>query len=193
MKRDRTTTLTCCLAVLLTLAACSSGGPRSTEFTNPRFNFGFVERVAVIPFENLSNDRQAGARATRLMITELLATGAVDVVEPGEVQAALNQFGQRVTVPSTEQVITLGERLGVQALILGSVTESSVQRSGTVGIPVVSLDVHMVEAETGATVWAASHTEKGGNLGARLLGTTGEPISETTRETVRAILDTLIN
>jgi hypothetical protein len=51
----------------------------------------------------------------------------------------------------------------------------------------------MVEVETGATVWAASRTEKGGNLGARLLGTTGEPISETTREVVRAILDTLIN
>ena len=56
----------------------------------------------------------------------------------------------------------------------------------------VSLDVHMVEVETGATVWAASHTEKGGTVGARVLGTTGQPISETTRAAVRALLDTLL-
>ena len=61
-------------------AGCS-GAPEPSTFTNPRFNFGFVERVAVLPFENLSTDRQAGARATRLMITELLASGAVDVVD----------------------------------------------------------------------------------------------------------------
>lgn len=180
-----------CLVALAGLPGCRSG-TGTTEFVNPRFDFGFLERVAVLPFENLSSDRQAAPRATRLMITELLATGAVDVVEPGEVQAALNRFGQRVTVPSTEQIVALGESLGVQALIIGTVNESAVQRSGTAGIPVVSLDVHMVEVETGATVWAASHTEKGGSMAARVLGTTGEPITETTRDAVRTVLDTLI-
>ncbi len=65
-----------CLAV----SGCASGVP-STEFTNPQFDFAFVERVAVIPFENLTNDRQAGLRATRITNTELLASQAVEVVE----------------------------------------------------------------------------------------------------------------
>lgn len=176
---------------LLVAAGCA-GGPEPTQFTNPRFNFDFVERVAVLPFENLSNDRQAGPRATRLMVTELLATGAVDVVEPGEVRAALEEVGARSLQPSTEHVLALGEMLGVEALVLGTVTESEVARSGSVGIPVVGLDVRMVETETGAIVWAATYTERGGSLGAKILGTSGEPLSVTTRDAVRGVLRTLI-
>lgn len=178
------------LGLLLTAAGCSSTLP-TTQFTNPKFNFGFVERVAVIPFENLSNDRQAGPRATRLAVTELLASGAVDVVEPGEVQAALDKMGARITTPSTEQVVTLGKTLEVQAVILGTVSESETVRSGSVEIPVVSLDMHMLETETGAAVWAATHTERGGGLGAKLLGTLAEPVAETTRRCVHETLKTL--
>lgn len=180
------------LAVGLLSAAGCSGNPKPTEFTNPRFDFGFVQKVAVLPFDNLSSDRQAGARATRLMITELLATGSIDVVEPGEVQAALGQFGTRVTDPSAEQVVALGKTLNVQALILGSVTQSDNLRSGATSVPVVGLDVHMVETETGAAVWAASTVVKGESFAARILGTPGEPVSATTRRAVRDVIKTLV-
>ena len=76
------------LIVLALLAGCSRR-MKPTKFTNPRFDFSFIERVAVLPFENLSGDRQAAWRVTRLTSTELLASGAVDVVEAGEVQSAL--------------------------------------------------------------------------------------------------------
>ncbi len=178
------------LGLLLTVSGCSSTLP-TTQFTNPKFNFGFVERVAVVPFENLANDRQAGPRATRLAVTELLASGAVDVVEPGEVQAALDKMGARITTPSTEQVVTLGKALGVQAVILGTVAESTSVRSGSVEIPIVSLDMHMLETETGAAVWAATHTERGGGLSSKLLGTLAEPLAETTRRCVHETLKTL--
>lgn len=194
MKDHRPLSVALLLALIvgaLTLSACASG-MAPTRFTNPRFDFSFVERVAVVPFENLTNDAAAGPRVTRLVITELLASGAVDVVEPGEVQAALDRMGARITTPSTEQVVSLGETLGVQAVIVGSVTQSDTLRSGAVEIPVVTLDVHMLETETGAAVWAATHTEKASGMGARLLGTGGEPISETTRRCVRQVLGTLI-
>jgi len=130
-----------------------------------------------------------------LIITELLATGAVDVVEPGEVRAALSQLPSaqqgRQVPPDTEEIMSLGKALGVQAVILGSVTQSETIRSGAVGIPVVTLDVHMVETESGATVWAATHTEKGSSVGARVLGTGGQPISETTRRCVQRLVKEL--
>jgi TolB-like protein len=179
----------------LCLAACG-GTMKTTQFTNPKFNFAFVQRIAVLPFENESIDRQAGTRATRLAITELLATGAVDVVEPGEVQAALVKIAGaipgRAVAPSTEQVLALGKALNVQGLLLGSVTQSENLRSGTVPIPVVTIDLHLVETETGATVWATTHSEKGGSLEARVLGTGGEPIAETTRRCVQEALEALV-
>jgi len=183
------------LAVALGAVACG-GTLKVTRFSNPRFNFGFVQRVAVLPFENYTNDRQAGLRATRLAITELLATGAVEVVEPGEVLAALTKMANlqpgRAMSPSKEQILSLGQALEVQALVLGAVTQSENLRSGAVPIPVVSLDLRMVETETGATVWAATNTEKGSSVSARVLGTGGEPIAETTRECIRKLLATLV-
>ena len=59
-------------------------------------------------------------------------------------------------------------------------------------IPVVTLDARMVETETGATVWAATHTEKGGSAGARALGTGGQPLSVTTRRCVQRLLQTMV-
>lgn len=58
---------------LLVVCGClgCAGGLPPTQFTNPDFDFAFVETVAVLPLENLSSDRQAGVRATRLLITEL--------------------------------------------------------------------------------------------------------------------------
>ncbi|HKI87351.1 MAG TPA: hypothetical protein VKA53_11470 [Thermoanaerobaculia bacterium] len=177
---------------VVALSACASG-LKPTKFINPKFNFAYVERVAVLPFANFSHDSEAGPRATRMMITELLATGAVDVVEPGEVQAALDKFGNRVITPSTEQIVALGKELKVQAVIQGSVTQSEVMRSGLVGIPVVSLDVHMIETDSGAAVWAASVTKKGSSLAAKILGTGGEPISETTQRAIRELVATLMS
>lgn len=182
----------CGIAAALTSLSCS-GTIGSTEFTNPAIDFSFVERVAVLPFENLSADRQAGLRATRLMITELLASGAVDVVEPGEVEGALARLGGSRTRPNTEEIVILGQALGVQAVVVGTVAQSDILRSGAVGIPVVTLDTQMVEAETGAIIWAATHTEKGKGFSARVLGTGGQPISETTRLCVQTLLASLLD
>ncbi len=176
-----------CLGAL----ACASG-IAPTNFVNPDFDFGFVEKAAVLPLENLSNDQQAGVRATRLLITELLASGAVDVVEPGEVRAAVESVADRRRIPTTEQVVEIGKRLGVQAILVGTVTQSENLRSGTVAIPVVTLDVHMLETETGTAVWATTHSEKGGGASAKWLGTGAEPIAETTRRCVQAIVRTLV-
>ena len=155
---------------------------------------GFVERVAVLPLENLTADQQAGERATRLLITELLASGAVEVVEPGEVRAAADRIaGINRKEPSAEHVAALGKSLDIQAFVLGSVTQSDSMRSGSVTTPVVTIDLHMVEAETGTTVWAATHTEKGSTAGARVLGVGGEPISKTTRACIRRLLKTLVD
>ncbi len=175
----------------LVTGGCATG-LRPTEFTNPGFDFGFVETVGVIPLENLTSDRQSGVRATRILITELLASGAVDVVEPGEVQAVLDRIPGGGRSLSTEQVIELGRTLGVQALFLGSVAQSETIRSGTITVPTVTLDLHMLETETGKSVWAATHTEKGSGLSTKLLGTGAEPISATTRRCVQEILKTLV-
>jgi hypothetical protein len=191
MKDPRPALTASTLIALLTLLGCS-GNLATTEFTNPLFDFGFVERVAVLPLEDLADDRQAGVRATRVLITELLASGAVDVVEPGEVQAVADRVVRGRSGPSKSEVVELGRELDVQAIMVGSITQSEVLRSGVVSVPVVTLDLHLLETETGAAVWAATHTERGSGAAAKWLGTGAEPISATTRRCVQKALRSLL-
>jgi len=180
------------LLVFALVAVGCAGRMRPTRFTNPRIDFSFVQRVAVLPFENLSSDQQAGTRATRLMVTELLSTGAVEVVEPGEVAAALGTLPGRVTRPSAEQVVALGKLLHAQALIAGTVAQSEVQRGAGTSRPTVTLDAQMIETETGEIIWDATHTAKGSSFAAKALGTEGEPLSVTTRRCVAKLVETLL-
>jgi len=177
---------------LVLIAGCAGLG--STTFAHPDYNFGFVEKVAVIPFENTTKDQGAGVRATRFFVTELLAARAFDVVEPGEVARVLTGMGVVRTADLTrEQVLSIGNELGVQALFLGSVGESSSQRSGGANINVVTLNARLVETETGETVWSATHTESGGGFWSTLFGTRQRSSSEVTRACVAKSIRTLIN
>ena len=53
MKRPRHWIAPSLLLAGLTALGCSGNLP-TTKFTNPRFDFAFVERIAVLPFEDLS-------------------------------------------------------------------------------------------------------------------------------------------
>lgn len=195
MKYKTPATLIAVLVATVLFNGCKSTMP-PTDFVNPEFDFGFIERVAVMPFENDTSDRMAASRVTRLTLTELLASGAFDVVEPGEVEAAVNQIEdlslRLAGRPSKAQIAALGQSLQVQALILGSVTQSGIIRSGQVNIPVVTIDMRMVETETGVVVWAATNSEKGSSISSKILGTGGVPLAQTTRLCVQGTLATLI-
>ncbi len=183
--------ITAVMATALVIGACSGMGP--TTFLHPEFNFAYVERVGVIPFENLTKDQGAGARATRFFIAELLAAEAFDVVEPGEVARVLEKHMTSRTGDLTEeQAINVGKELGAQAVFLGSVGESSTVRSGAGSSNVVTLVVRMVETDTGQTVWSTTHTEGGRGFWSVLFGTGERSMSEVMRRCVKKSIKTLI-
>ena len=176
--------------LILSLSAC---GVKPTVFLHPKYDFQYLERVTVVPFDNLSNDQGAGARVTHILMTELLAAKAFDVVEPGEVSRVLEKHSLVRTGTLTEdQIISIGQELRSQGLILGSVTESASLRTGGLSSNTVTLVVRMVETETGATVWSATHSEAGGGFWSSLFGIRSGSQSEIYRKCVRKIINTLI-
>ena len=180
------------LAVALLLTSCSTMGP--TVFLHQEYNFAYVERVAIVPFENLSSDQGAGARLTHLFMTELLSAEVFDVVEPGEVVKAMGKFSlPRKDLITVEQAKELGKALDVQALIIGTVDESTANRASGGPATVVTLDVRMLETETGETIWSATNTEGSRTFLSSLFGTEQRSYSEVARRCVRKIIDTLID
>ena len=179
-------------ALSLLLGGCTA--TRSTSFIHPEFDFGVVERAAIIPFENLSTEQGTASYVTRVFMTELLASGAFDVVEPGEVTRVIGTVGPvRAAEMPLAQIKRTGADLGVQALIFGSVGESAPLRGSTgQSAHAISIDVRMVDTENGATVWSAVVNTGGPGLFGRLFGTGEQSRSAAVRKAVRKAISTLV-
>lgn len=184
----------CLVAVLAGLlavvAGCRASAP--TYHINQETDFSFIRKVAVAPFNNLTNERAADEVVRQAVINELLVTGLVDVAVPGDAVAALDKMGIRS--PSSlnaEQIKSLGKTLNVQAIILGSVDRFGEARSGNVSAPEVAITLMMAETGTGSVIWSVSQSQGGASFMSRHFGARSDTMSETVQKVVKEAVQTL--
>src|SRR5512135_186929 len=80
------------IAVLLLLAAGCAGARRSeVTYHDPNMDFSQIQRVAVVPFVNLTPITPAAERVRDVFMSMLQATGSLYVLPPGEVTRAVNR------------------------------------------------------------------------------------------------------
>ena len=147
----------------LAFVASACGG--SSQFLDPEADLPYYERVGVVPFETLANDRAAGERVSHVFFNELLRVEFAQVAEPGQFTAAMAQVrGNKSPASpwSTAELAKLGETAGVQGVFLGTVVEYEMVRIGRDSFPMVSIEVRLVDTQTGRLVWSANRTEKEG-------------------------------
>jgi hypothetical protein len=174
--------------LVLLLAGCAS----DDVYFEPNMDFGSLQTLAVLPFQNLSGVDEAGERVRNTFMGMLLATGSVYVLPPGEVARGLGKISRvQPSGPSTEQIKQLGGILGVDALITGVVKEYGTVRSGATSANVISISLQMVEVGDGLVVWSASSTKGGVTMRDRLLGGGGEPMDTVAVKAVNELLDKL--
>ena len=174
--------------VLVLIFGCAT----DDVYFEPNMDFGSLQTVAVLPFQNLTNQEYASERIRDAFMGRLLATGAVYVLPPGEVATGIQRTGRIPPAgPSIEQVKKLGAVLGVDAVITGVVTEYGPVRSGSTSANVVSLSLQMVEISSGLVVWSASTTKGGISIWDRFIGGGGEPMNSVTVKVVDDLLDKL--
>ncbi len=119
-------------------------------------------RVAVLPLENLSNSAEAGEIMTRIFWTEIVRSGAFEVIEPGVTDLAMDALQIRSTGSLTaDQLRGVGDTLGVGYVFLGSVLESGKIQTSEGDVPAVGVSLRMVETRTAHIVWAAVHVRTG--------------------------------
>ncbi|MBI5182767.1 MAG: hypothetical protein HY999_00160 [Nitrospinae bacterium] len=169
------------------------------NYLNPSANFQYIKRIAVLPFNNLTDEKFAGERVRSIVIIELLSRGIFDIVEMGEIATTLKgvyeEWGYREgeLVPVDKEIAKrLGERLDVQAIILGSVEEYGISRSGTGSTPIISLSLRMIDTNSGEILWQASCNKRGGSYIGRLFGLDEMTMSNLTMEVAKKIIDTLL-
>ncbi len=177
--------------LLAMMPACRS--TRTTKYVHPNMDLGAIRRVAVLPFESLVQDRTAGEKVQKIFLTELLALETFEVAEPGLVTKVLKADRiESMDALGPAELKRLGETLKVQGIFLGSVVDFSETRTGTTPAPEVTIQLRLVETQSGVTVWSASRTRSGTTASARLFGIGGQSLTEAARQLLREELSTLV-
>jgi TolB-like protein len=119
-------------------------------------------RVALVPFENLAGREEQSQLFTRVFFAQLVASGAFAMVEPAEVDAAMDSLGIRSAAAMTPAGLrALADTLHASYLLLGSVLESGTIQSGGGAVPAVGATLRLVEPATGGVPWAGVHFRSG--------------------------------
>ncbi len=145
---------------MLALAGC--GTTARVEWAQPGATA--VAKIAVLPFENQTAASHAGSVVSNLMVSELVATGRIGVLDPSEAADRLHREsldpGDPTRLPSAQR---LGHILNVSHVLQGSVTEYR-YKPGISETPVVGVTARVVDAVSGDVVWTASHARSGSNV-----------------------------
>lgn len=180
------TSTTKALAILLSIAVMSisgCGGATTRMFTKPIAEsppvayeeWGPNRNVAVMPFVNVSKDKDAGLKCRELFIAELYISGAFeDIVDEGEMLEVMRKLKIRETDALGKDTIkTLGDNLGVQALIFASVEEYTERSSKSATF---AISARMVDVETGEILWLGNSSQEGGGSISEALGLSEGPV-----------------
>jgi hypothetical protein len=179
------------IMTLLIIAGCRSSGV-STYHISQDIDFSFYKKVAVLPLDNLTAERFAADIVRQVVISELLASGLLDVVVPGEVSSVSRDLGIKSTVSlDTSQIMAVGKALKVEAVIMGSVEEYGLVRMGNASAPQVSITLMMADTGTGSIIWSITKTRGGAGFMAQHFGAKHETLSETVLTLVRESINTL--
>lgn len=173
------------------LSSCASTEPAS--FVHSRADLSGIQRVAVLPFESLTGEAEAGRRVQDLFTIELLAIGLFEVAEPGEVARAFAKASLDPNVPlDPPDIKKLAAVLNVQGFFLGAVSAYRERQIGSLASPEVALAVRMVEVESGQIVWSAATGRSGLAWATRLFGVNEQSLQQTSLDVVREALQTLV-
>ncbi len=153
------------MSVFLATALVAGCAPSPRVYTSNEFKLHGEIRVAVLPFDNLTDAEGAARHVHDIFTVELLKTGKFSVVDPGEVEGVLTSERIRfISELSSEQTRKIASDLNVSALIEGTVLEygiRQVQGYNVTEVPFISLLVKMVDAGSGKILWASSYSRNG--------------------------------
>lgn len=159
-----------CLSISIFLLSCAASRQRADFYKSPRL--GNIQRIAIAPFGDAPGilAKGSGASVADMLVTQLLILDRYRVVERSQIERVLREQGlwqSGVIEAGTAQ--NVGRMVGVQAVMIGSVTEYEL-RKGHVPLYVanvqtrsysVGLAVRIVEVETGDVLFSSTGRGKG--------------------------------
>jgi hypothetical protein len=140
-------------------------GTSMRAFVHADADLAYYEKVGVSSFHTMSSDRLAGEKFSIEFTTALLASEKFEVVDIGIFSSAVRKAVKSRDVFSDlteEELLKIADLTGVQGVFEGTVTQYEMVSTRGDVFPVISVEARLLDAATGAVVWMATVTEKGG-------------------------------
>lgn len=187
--------LALCLCLCLTAFLVAGCGSKSTQesFLRDEVDLTSITRVAVVPFENNSKEPFAPERVRGIAITEILARGLFDVVDKGLVDSALREEAVDLSKGPMDPgaMKRLGQRLNVQAFLMGSIDQAGEVQRGPNSYPALAMTLRLIDTQAGMIFWQASGSQTGDSLRKRLFGLGSEDEFKVALRLLRQLLATI--
>jgi len=176
---------------LCLLVSCGRG-IRLSRYFNPKANISYIKRIAILPLQNFSRDNMAHEKVRDILETELLALNIFEVVDKGETDHVIEEMRISPVNIDAKSLKKLASRLGVQAVLTGAVDEYTLVQTGGISLPLVTISLKLIDAQSGSVIWLVTGTEKGGGALNRLFGIGEKTLSDVTQILVKRMLETLV-
>ena len=159
------------ILILGLLGPGCAASKHTANYQRAEVDLALVGQIAVLPFANYTSDKYSARRVRELFGTQILAMGLFDMVDNTIVDSKLAEEAIEADDPIDPAILKrLGQRLNVEAFLLGSVDQYEKTRKGTYQFPEVALTLRLVAANSGTILYQASGYRSGETLSARLLG-----------------------
>lgn len=158
--------------ILLLFAISGCAGKYDSEvYMRDNVDMGAITRIAVMPLQNFTSDQFVADRTRDIATTQLLSLGIADVVDRGLVDSVMAEEVIDPRLPIDQiNMKRLGQRLNVQAFLLGSIDMAGEKRTGTVAYPVLGVTLRLVDAQAGLVIWQGSGRWTSETVTGRILG-----------------------
>jgi len=131
--------------------------PAENLFVAADYNKDRPLSVAILPFENLTQEKEASDLLQRLFYNNFSSLAYQDI-ELGHINANLQNFNPQNIFENIDPTKT-GELLASDALIIGRITEFESYYAGVYSSFTVAVEVKMIDAETRRVLWSVKHKE----------------------------------
>ncbi len=169
-----------------------SGCSAPISYIHPTADLTYIKTVAIVPFQNLTQQKGAESKVMNVVVSEVLRRGVFDVVEFGEVTKVLKEEGLKSDGSISKRVAErAAKRLNAEAFIVGTVEEYGVSRTGGSSYPEVSVSLKLLDAKSYKILWETTHSVKGTTVLDRLFGISKKSTSDLAKELIAEMFDTL--
>jgi len=131
--------------------------PVENIFVSPDFDKDKPLSVAILPFENLTREKEASDLLQRLFYNNFSSLAYRDV-ELGYINAKLPNFNPKNIFKTIDPAKT-GKLLDSDALIIGRITEFESLYAGVYSSFTVAVELEMIDTQTQRLLWSAKHKE----------------------------------